>query len=102
MLEGVVVLVSILAAFFLEGWRDDRELAQELRLELVSVGKELERNRDIVLAELGAIDRIVAGTENLLIQLEADPGAPFVGVADSLAWLAAMWGPTHLSGRLRR
>ena len=93
-LEGAVILVSILAAFFLEGWRNDRELGQEVRLELVSVGKELERNRNIVLAELGAIDRIIAGSEGVLAQLEADPGTSLVSVADSLAWLAAMWGPT--------
>ena len=43
LLEGVVILVSILAAFFLEGWRADHELARELSEELESVQVELER-----------------------------------------------------------
>jgi hypothetical protein len=93
-LEGMVILVSILAAFLLEGWRDDRELAREVSLELVSVGLELERNRDIVLAELSAIDRIVTATDSILLLLSGDPDAEFVQVADSLAWLVAMWVPT--------
>lgn len=89
-----MILVSILAAFVLEGWRDDRELDREVSLELVSVGLELERNRDIVLAELSAIDRIVEATDSMLLLLDADPGAEFVQVADSMAWLVAMWVPT--------
>jgi hypothetical protein len=93
-LEGLVILISILAAFLLEGWRDDRELAREVSLELVSVGLELERNRNIVLAELSAIDRIVTATDSLLLMLNDEPDAEFVSVADSLAWLVAMWVPT--------
>ena len=93
-LEGFVILASILAALFLEGWRDDRELAREVALELVSVGLELERNRDMVLAELSAIDRIVTATDSILVALGEDPGEDFVQVADSLAWLVAGWMPT--------
>ena len=93
-LEGFVILASILAALFLEGWRDDRELAREVALELVSVGLELERNHDIVLAELSAIDRIVTGTDYILVTLGEDPAEDFVPVADSLAWLVAAWMPT--------
>lgn len=93
-LEGFVILASILAALFLEGWRDDRELAREVALELVSVGLELERNRDMVLAELSAIDRIVTGTDSILVVLGEEPEEEFVQVADSLAWLVATWMPT--------
>ncbi len=94
LLEGLVVLVSILAAFFLEGWRDDRELARELEQELASVGRELDRNRELVLAEVAAINRIVAGTDALLGRLEANDESRFIAVSDSLAWLATLWGPT--------
>jgi hypothetical protein len=89
-----VILVSILLALFLEGWRDDRELAREVSLELVSVGLELERNRDVILAELDAIDRIVTSTDDVLAVLGAAPDDDFVQVADSLAWLATVWVPT--------
>jgi hypothetical protein len=94
LVEGLVILFSILAAFFLEGWRADRELARELRQELVNVGVELERNRTIVQAELNAIGRIIAGADYLLERLEAEPEARFVSVTDSIAWLATLWGPT--------
>lgn len=92
--EGLVVLVSILAAFVLEGWRDDRELTREVRLELASVGRELARNHEIVAAELEAIRRVVGGIEATLALLEADPSANFVTATDSLAYLAATFHPT--------
>lgn len=92
--EGLVILFSILAAFFLEGWRADRELARDLRQELVNVGVELERNRTIVSAELSAIERIMAAADYLLERLEADPEARFVSVTDSIAWVATLWDPT--------
>ena len=93
-LEGLVILVSILTALFLEGWRDDNELAREVSLELVSVGLELERNRDIILAELDAIDRIITATDDVLVTLGQAPDDEFVPVADSTAWLAAILVPT--------
>ena len=92
--EGLVILVSILAALFLEGWRDDRASAIELQHELSNVGRELSRNRDIVLAEINTIDRIVESVEHLVERLEANPEARFVAVNDSVAWLATLWGPT--------
>jgi hypothetical protein len=94
LLEGFVVLVSILAAFLLEGWRNDRAEAHELQQELVSVGREIDRNRDIVLAELSAIHRIIAGGDELLEQLESERESRFVVVTDSIAWLATLWSPT--------
>ena len=65
-LEGVVILLSILAAFFLEGWRDDLELVREVRQELASVSLELERNRDMVEAEIDAIRRVSTGAALLV------------------------------------
>ena len=91
LLEGVVILVSILAAFFLEGWRDDHELARELSEELESVQLELERNRDLAELEIVALDRILAGGNALIAALVAADGAPYVAVVDTLAWLGATW-----------
>lgn len=94
LVEGVVVLVSILIAFFLEGWGSDRELALELDQELVSVRRELGRNRELVEAELVAIDRVLSGTEHLLDRLTGDESADQVAVRDSVAWLATIFSPT--------
>ncbi len=91
LLEGVVILVSILAAFFLEGWRGDRELARDLSQELASVQLELERNRDLAELEIVALGRILAGGNALTAALEAADGAPYVAVVDTLAWLGTTW-----------
>lgn len=93
-LEGVVILVSILAAFWLEGWRADRDLARELTLEMESVHRELERNRDIVIAELAVLDRVTSSAAVLLMELRADPQAATVAVRDSIAIFGASWSPT--------
>lgn len=92
--EGLVVLLSILAAFLLEGWRADRELAGELLQELVSVQRELEGNRELILAEVEAIDRVTAGTEALLAELRAARDRDSVFVPDTIGWLGGMWTTT--------
>lgn len=89
-LEGIVILVSILAAFFLEGWRDDREVAQGLRLELLSVQQELERNRVLLASSVSNLGRIeIAGT-HLLDVLEESPES-MVPVPDTIGWVGAVW-----------
>ena len=93
-IEGLVILASILAAFFLEGWRADRELARDLTQELESVYRELERNRDLVSAELSVLDRLTSSSAALLVKLHANPGASTVEATDTIALLSTMWAPT--------
>ena len=93
LLEGLVVLVSILAAFFLEGWRDDREAAQALADELGSLRTEIERNRDLVAAHLEILTRIDAGGSALLEVLDASSAASVL-VPDTLAWLQFGYDPS--------
>ena len=90
----MVILVSILAAFLLEGWRADRELERDLTQELESVTRELERNRDLVAAELSVLDRLTASTAALLVDLRAVPEASTVVATDTVAILATIWAPT--------
>lgn len=86
-----MILLSILAAFFLEGWRADRELAGELREELASVQTELERNQALVEAEIVALDRQISGLNALVSILDSANGVTRVSVPDTLAWLATGW-----------
>ncbi len=90
-LEGVVIVVSILLAFFLEGWGEDRDLARELRQELISVRTELERNRELVAVEIVAIDRQISGLSALVQTIDAAGGAGLITVPDTLAWLSTGW-----------
>lgn len=93
LLEGIVVLLSILAAFFLEGWRADRELARELSQELASVRVELERNRNEIAAELLALGRLETAGLALGETLRGSR-SPAVAVPDTLALLSAQWHVT--------
>ena len=92
-LEGLVVLLSILVAFFLEGWRADRELARELDQELVSVRVELQRNRELIAAEVESLRR-VEGAGSELLELLGSSSQSNVAVSDTLAFLAAQWHPS--------
>ena len=92
--EGLVVLFSILAAFLLEGWRADRELAGELRQELSSVQRELETNQGLILSEVEAIDRMTVATEALLAELNAAQASNSVLVPDTVAFLGGLWHTT--------
>jgi len=92
--EGIVILASILAAFLLEGWRADRELARDLTQELESVYRELERNRDLVSAELSVLDRLTSSAAALLVELHASPEASMVETTDTIALLSTIWAPT--------
>ena len=89
--EGLVILVSVLAAFFMEGWRDDRELDRELRDELESVMRELERNRELARLEIGALDRVIGAGESVAATLDEAQGQPTVEIPDTLAWLVTGW-----------
>jgi hypothetical protein len=93
-LEGAIILVSILAAFWLEGWRADRDLARDLTQEMESVYRELERNRDLVIAELAVLDRVTSSADALLMDLRANPHAPTVAVTDTIAIFGTSWSPT--------
>ena len=93
-LEGLVVLTSILLAFFLDGWSEDRRQARELVQELASVEKELERNLDIVRGELIAVERILSAGDELTDRLSRAPNESLVTVSDTLAWLGTVYAPT--------
>ena len=92
--EGLVILVSILAAFFLEGWRADRELNRDVVQELTNVQRELERNRDLVSSQIASLSRVVSGTKGVLAQLDSSSGSSLVPVADTLVFLSTGYSPS--------
>ena len=93
-MEGCVVVASILVAFFLDAWWSDRELRHEIELQVVSVKKELEENRQLVVLEIKKLERIMEGGEAILEIMTATPNNPTVTVPDSLAWLVTLSGPS--------
>jgi hypothetical protein len=87
-------MLSIVAAFLLEGWREDRELARELTQELASVHLEIERNRELVALELAVLERITRAGRSLLDTLYVEPDGEFAPVVDTLAFLGVGWQTT--------
>lgn len=94
-LEGMVIVASILLAFFLEGWGADREFQRDVTLELENVLVELKRNEEMTRAEFEAVERTIVAIDTVIARLTADPDAPYVTVRDSTAWLATYWAPTY-------
>jgi hypothetical protein len=93
-LEGLVVVMSILIAFVLDAWWDGRQLHGEMRQELGSVAREVAENRAAVEFEIGALQRIIGGSEAMVSSLEAAPAGRPVAVPDTLAWFVAFWSPS--------
>lgn len=93
-LEGFVVLISILLAFYLEGWRDDRELDREVKQELLSVKQELERNKTLIQAQIIVLDQIIHSSDKLINQLESNIGSKKLSIPDTLAFISAFFSPT--------
>jgi len=95
LVEGAVIVVSILLAFFLEGWGAEREFQRDVTLELENVLVELKRNEEITRAEFEAVERTIVAIDTVIARLVAEPDAPYVAVRDSTAWLATYWAPTY-------
>jgi hypothetical protein len=88
--EGVVVILSILIAFFLDASWDNAELARELGQDLLSVEEELRANIDSARDHVELVERIVGGSEGVLAAMTADRTASLVSVPDTAAWFQAM------------
>jgi hypothetical protein len=94
LLEGCVVVASILIAFILDAWWSDRQSSRELDLELGGVRAELELNRDYVLLEIQSLNRITGGGRTIIEMMNSAGNAPSVSVSDALGWLVTLWGPS--------
>ena len=91
--EGAVIVVSILLAFLLDAWWDDRVSARELSRELESVGRELDQNDSLVEYQVEALERIISASEFFLSRA-GEHATPSVPVADTIAFLITSWAPT--------
>ena len=66
----------------------------KLTQELENVHHELERNRDLVVAELTILDRLTSSADALLVGLTMSPQSSTVAVTDTIALLGTSWSPT--------
>jgi hypothetical protein len=85
--EGLVILLSILLAFGIDAWWDERGVRLEVQRELQNVAGELGANRERITQSLAFLDRISEGTTDLLGRLDARPDESVIMVPDTVAWL---------------
>lgn len=88
LLEGVVVVLSILIAFALDAWWDGRQEASELNRELTNVLSEVRDKRTDALAQIREFERVVDGATALLEVMDEDPDKAHVVVPDTVVYLA--------------
>ena len=86
--EGVTVVVSILIAFALDAWWEQRQLEDEMREDLAIVETELAENVRLIDFNLDLMDRVITASSSITEALFSDPGATAVELPGE--WL--YWG----------
>jgi hypothetical protein len=88
LLEGVVIVASIVFAFALDAGWDDLAKDRQLRQQLGSVQGEVLGNRDRILFQVDLMERMIVAGESLVeaIDSAASEGG-VVSVPDTIAWL---------------
>jgi len=88
LVEGAVILVSIVLAFGLDAWWDSLAEGRQMREQLGSVEAEVRENRDLVLFQVDLMERIVGASKVLVAAMDsAGPSAREIIIPDSIAWL---------------
>lgn len=93
-LEGLVVVASILVAFALDAWWDDRQLQQETVEDLVIVEYELAENLRLVQLTIDIMQRVVAESDTLVAELATKPESTIVEIKDTDLFWAVFINPT--------
>ena len=93
-LEGVVVVISILIAFALDAWWNDRQLEQETAEDLAIVQFELAENIRLIGVTTDIIDEVLEAKNVLIDELLAQPDSAMVEVDDTTIWWAIFNNPT--------
>ena len=87
-LEGVVVVASILVAFALDAWWDDRQLEQQTNEDLAIVEFELAENIRLAQLTMDIMNNVVEASETIISELIAQPDSALVEIED----ITIFWG----------
>ena len=93
-LEGAVVVVSILIAFALDAWWDDRQLQQETAEDLAIVEYELAENIRLVQVTMDIMSQVVAANNALIAELTTHPDSAMVEIEDTTIFWGIFINPT--------
>jgi hypothetical protein len=93
-LEGAVVVISILIAFALDAWWNDRQLQQETAEDLAIVQFELVENIRLIRVTTDIIDQVLAANNVLIAKLLTQPDSAMVEIDDTTVWWGIFNNPT--------
>jgi hypothetical protein len=93
-LEGAVVVVSILIAFSLDAWWDDKQLEQVTAEDLAIVEYELAENIRLVQVTMDILNQVVAAKKILIAELKAHPDSEIVEIEDTTILWSLFSSPT--------
>lgn len=93
-LEGTVVVVSILIAFALDAWWNDRQLQQETAEDLAIVQFELIENIRLIRVTTDIIDQVLAANNVLISKLLTQSDSSVIDIDDTTVWWAIFNNPT--------
>ena len=93
-LEGAVVVASILIAFALDAWWDDRQIQQETAEDLAIVQFELAENIRLVQVTMEIMNQVVAANNTLIAKLMAQPDSELVEIEDTTIFWGIFSNPT--------
>lgn len=93
LMEGMTIVLSILAAFALDSWWDSRQVSLALDEGLAAVAEELDAARDHVAERVGVYDRVEQYLAAVVPMLAAAGDASTVEVPDTLM-AALLYAPT--------
>lgn len=93
-LESAVVVISILIAFALDAWWNDRQLQQETAEDLAIVQFELTENIRLIRVTLDIIDEVLAANNVLIAELLTQADSTMVEIDDTTVWWGIFNNPT--------
>ena len=92
--EGVVVVASILIAFALDAWWDDRQLEKEMAEDLAIVEYELSENLRLVDASIEIMEQVVTHSKELIDTLKTHTNESSVEIEGSNLFWTIFSSPT--------
>ena len=92
--EGAAIVASILLAFAIDAWWEDRQLAQETAEDLAIVKAELAENIRLVQVTIDIINQVVEANNDLIGTLSASRAGEFVFIEDTTVFWSLFSNPT--------
>jgi hypothetical protein len=93
LVEGAVIVVSILLAFALDAWWDARRERVELLEDLASVTEEVRSNLDVLALESRFHGTAVSSIDDLLARIDAAEDGVWLTLPDTIASFAIVFPP---------